>query len=43
MVDVGGDAGPGIGFAARGFDRPNTITSPAGMGMGIIFTAPVTL
>jgi intracellular multiplication protein IcmE len=31
------------GFAARGFDRPNTITSPAGMGMGIIFTAPVTL
>lgn len=31
------------GFASRGFDRPATITSPAGMGMGVIFTAPVTL
>ncbi|WP_395675552.1 DotG/IcmE/VirB10 family protein [Inquilinus sp.] len=31
------------GIAGRGFDRPPTITSLAGMGMGIIFTQPVSL
>lgn len=30
-------------FAGRGFDRPPTVTAPAGMGMGVIFTQPVGL